>query len=92
MVFEPIEIQQKRIPEYLRKFVYSRLDILYPQVAFHRAGYRQLGGVQKEIIGSTVENGILLGFTAVIIDKNIPHDGIKPGLYISTDIVFILIG
>jgi len=36
--------------------------------------------------------GILLGFPAVIIDKNVPHDRIKPSLDIRPNIVFILIG
>ena len=76
VVFEPVKIQQERVAEDLRQLVNGGLDILYPQVAFHGSRNCHLSGVQQELVGSTVKDGILLGFTAVIIDKNITHDGI----------------
>ena len=73
VIFESIEIKQERVAEDLRQLMDGVLDILYPQVAFHRPRHRQLGGIQKEIIRRTVKDGILLGFTAVIIDKDIKN-------------------
>ena len=92
MIFKAVKIEQEGIPEDLRQLMDRRLNILYPKVAFYRAGDRHLGGIKKEVIWRTVKNGILLGFTAVIVDKNVPHDRVKPRFYVGANIVLILIG
>ena len=48
--------------------------------------------IQQVFIRRVVEYCILLGCTAVIIDKYIPHDGVKPGFDICSNIIFFLIG
>src|ERR1700722_6440139 len=92
VILEPVKIQQEGIPENLRELMDRRLGILYAKITFPRPRNRHLGGIQEELIWRTVKNGILLGFTAVIVNKDVPHDRIKPRLYVGSDIVLVLIG
>ena len=92
MVFEPVEIQEEGITEDLGQLMNGGLDILHPEVAFHRTCDGGLVGIKKEFVGAAVKNSVLLGFAAVVIYKNIPHDGVKPGFDICAYIIFILIG
>src|SRR5579862_2213335 len=92
MIFEPVKIQEKGVFENFRKIMNRTLDVLDTQLGLRCVGYDSLVVIQEEIVPGLVKNGVLLGLSAVIIDKNIPHDGVKPSLHIRTNIVFILIG
>src|SRR5882724_7416209 len=91
VILEAIEVEQEGVTEDLRQLVYGSLDIFYPQIALHRTCDGSLIGIEQEFVGTAIKNGILLGFTAVIIDEDIPHDGVKPCFDISAHVIFILI-
>src|SRR6185437_1144619 len=92
VVFKAIEIKQERITEYLRQLMNGCLYILYPKITFDSTRHCHLSRIEQKLVGRAVKNGILFGFTAVVINENIPHDRVKPGLDIRADVVLILIG
>jgi hypothetical protein len=92
MVFISFKIQHERLFEDLGQAMYGRMDILHPEVAFRTVVDCGLIVIQEEIIRRIVEYGILLGLTTVVIDENVPHDGVQPGFDIGADTVLLMIG
>ena len=92
MVLEPVEVQQEGIPEYFGQVVYGVLNVFQPQVTLRFIGSYCLVMIEQEIVGRTIEYRVLFSFSAVIIDKDIPHYGVQPRFNVGTNIVLILIG
>ena len=47
---------------------------------------------EQKLIGTVIENCILLGFAAIVVDEDVAHDGVEPSFDVGTYTVLLLIG
>jgi hypothetical protein len=92
MVFIPVKIKQEGVFENFRQMENGLLYFLNVEVAYCCIGSDRLAVIQQEIVGGIIKNHVLLGFAAIVVDKNIPHNGVQPGFDICSHIVLVFIG
>ena len=76
VVFEPVIIQEKWVFKYFGQIIYCFVHFFHIQNAYCGISRGNLVKIEQEIVYGIIENGVLFGFFAVIIYKNITHDGI----------------
>ena len=91
VVFIAIKIQQKGRFEDLGEIADRSLYLLHIDIMLGLVGYGG-GAVDQKFVGCIVEDGTLLGFAAVVVDEDVPHDGEQPGFDVGAYVVLLAIG
>ena len=91
VVLVPFKIQHERLLEYVREIVYRCTNILEAKITLRTIVDRRLIVIDQKIIRRTVEDRILLGLATIVVDKDVAHDRIKPGLDIGTYAILLMI-
>jgi hypothetical protein len=92
MVFVSFKVKHEGLFENAGQLMNGFLDILHAYGSFSGIGDGRLIVVQQKFIGTIIENGILLGFAAIVVDEDIAHDGVEPGFDVGAYTVFFLVG
>ena len=91
VVFIAVKIQHKRCFEDIGQTPDRGLDLFEVDVVLGLVG--NSGRAMKyKFVGRVVEDGALLGFAAVVVDEDIPHDGEQPSLDVGAHIVLVAVG
>ena len=92
MILVPLKIEHERLLEDFREVVYRRTDILQPEIALGTVIDRGLVVVDQEVVRRAVEDRVLLCLATIIVDENIAHDRIEPGLDVGPYAILVMIG
>lgn len=91
VIFIPCHMHRKRYPILLAETIDSRCNLLHRKRTFRRRESRVLGQIQVIQIFCLVYNSLVPYNPAIIIDKNISHDGKHPTFEIDIVDIFIFV-
>ena len=69
MVLVSVEVQHEGLFEYGWKLMNCFVDVFHPHCRLCSIGNSRLVMVEEEFVWTVVENGILLGLSAVVVDE-----------------------
>ena len=91
IIVEPIEKHGEWLPEIVLQPVNRRLDVVDVDQRGHRVMVVILTGIQEVLVLGLVDDGILEPLPLVVVNEDVPHDGVEPSFDVGPFLEIVLV-